>query len=502
MNIHAGNSPASSSLAAPSGIIFTRRKALRSGALLVAGLTVAKAAVAPPRAQRVVIVGGGIGGLCCAYELMERGHDVTLLEASRRTGGHVKTIRDPLPDGLYADVGAEHFTNPGYDDYRRYVEKFDLPVLPWARRQQMYKRIDGRWFTEEQLADKAVLGGFGFNAREIDYIREHGFRELPTLYLAPYLAKFRDEYQPFGVGLDECDHLPLGDVLADAGLSAAAVRFLSAQRSRPNEKPAAGSSALFRIWQAAIVKMRGLPVFKREVFHLKGGNQRLPDAFAERLGERVRRNCEATAIHRGDTSVTVRFKQADAEHTLTADHAVLCVSPLVLPRIQITPAWPEAKAYALQNTSMNMQSRVLLVTRDAFWKEDVPSINLETADPKMYFVCETASEVPGPRRLLMGSGSPAQTPEETIAAFRKFYPGKKPDTIEQCIVHQWWKEEPLAFGCERNPFPFGQLAKIWPHLIEPVGRIHFAGAAYDNLPWGQDAATRSANRVARQIHAS
>jgi monoamine oxidase len=95
-----------------------------------------------------------------------------------------------------------------------------------------------------------------------------------------------------------------------------------------------------------------------------------------------------------------------------------------------------------------------------------------------------------------------QTPEETIAAFRKFYPGSRTPEIEQCVVHQWWKEEPLAVGCERLAFPFGQLAKIWPKLLEPVGRIHFAGAAFDNLPWGQDAATRSANRVARQIHAA
>jgi len=38
-----------------------------------------------------------------------------VLEASGRPGGHVRTIHDPLPDGLYADVGAEHFTRPGYD---------------------------------------------------------------------------------------------------------------------------------------------------------------------------------------------------------------------------------------------------------------------------------------------------------------------------------------------------------------------------------------------------
>jgi monoamine oxidase len=40
---------------------------------------------------------------------------------------------------------------------------------------------------------------------------------------------------------------------------------------------------------------------------------------------------------------------------------------------------------------------------------------------------------------------------------------------------------------------------MWPHLIETVGRIHFVGAAFDNLWRGMDAATRSAVRVARRI---
>src|SRR5438477_6682333 len=74
--------------------------------------------ISPPRrSKRIIVAGGGIGGLCCAFELTERGHDVTVLEAAGRPGGHVRSIRDPLPDGLYADLGAEHFTRPGYHQY-------------------------------------------------------------------------------------------------------------------------------------------------------------------------------------------------------------------------------------------------------------------------------------------------------------------------------------------------------------------------------------------------
>src|SRR5262249_15416321 len=119
---------------------------------------------------------------------------------------------------------------------------------------------------------------------------------------------------------------------------------------------------------AAIPKMRGLPSFKREVFHLKGGNQLLPDTFAARLGERVHRHSEVTAIEHDEDSVTVHFKHEDQTQILKGDYLVMCVSPLVLPRIKVTPEWPEAKAIALHNTPIGMQSRVLLVTRGRFWE--------------------------------------------------------------------------------------------------------------------------------------
>lgn len=488
---------------------FTRRDVLRIGAVsLVGGVATSRIQAAAPPAvgtknsrKRVLVAGGGIGGLCCAYELMELGHDVTVLEASGRAGGHVRTIHDPLPDGLYADIGAEHFTKPGYTQYWKYVDKFKLPAIPYPRRLNMLRRIDGKWYEEEQLQDRAVLQVFGFKRREIDFIVERGWTELPLLYFGPYLDAFKDEYQPFGAGLDDLDQVTAGELLIKDGASDAAIRFCGARRGDGTPASRASDhSALFRLWQQAIQKMRGLPAFKREVFRLRGGNQLMTDTFAEKLGERVRLGCPITAIERGDSGVTVHFSEFGEKRNLEAEYLVLAIPMTILKKIPVTPAWPDTKAFVIENVEFGSQARVVLQSRTPFWKGDARSINLETGDSAMYLVYETADEVPGDRSVLMGSGKPDVTSDEALAAFSKFYPGKS-HTIERCLVHNWAKD-PWAPSCERHPYPLGTLKKFWPHMMEPVGRIHFAGCHADNLPWGMDAATRSANRVAQQIDAA
>jgi monoamine oxidase len=462
-------------------------------------LGVTRAALAQ-RPKRVIVAGGGIGGLCCAYELMERGHDVTVLEASGRAGGHVRTIHDPLPDGLYADVGAEHFTRPGYDQYWKYVEKFQLPYLAYPRRRNMLRRIDGTWYTEEQLQDPAVLHTFGFNPREVAFIVKRGWTELPLLYFGPYLDAIMDEYQPFGAGLDHLDRVTAAELLVKDGASDAALRFNGLRRGDGTEAARNREvSALYRIWQQAIVARRGLPVFKREVYRLKGGNQLMTDTFAAKLGERLKLGCPVTAIAHGDSGVTVEYREFGEPRTLAGDYLVSCIALAILQKIPVTPAWPEWKQYVLKNVNFSTQSRVLLQARTPFWKGDLPSINLELGESAMNLAYETADEVPGDRTMLMGSGRPDVTPGEALAAFTRVYPGKQTPTIEQSYVHNWAKD-PWAFNCERSAFPLGTLSKFWPHIMKPVGRIHFAGSHADNLNWGMDAATRSANRVAQLIH--
>ena len=121
--------------------------------------------------------------------------------------------------------------------------------------------------------------------------------------------------------------------------------------------------------------------------------------------------------------------------------------------------------------------------------------------PDLGDVWQSAEEVDTHRVIILGTGPGGVSPQRALAAFRELYPGKTKDTIELAISRDWTKE---AFSptCERLPFAIGDLHKFWPLLIKPLGRIHFAGAYADNLNWGTEAATRSANRVADEIDKS
>ena len=226
-------------------------------------------------AKRVIVAGGGIAGLVCAYELTRRAHDVVLLEASSRTGGHVRTVREGLSDGLYADGGAEHFTQPGYDLCWAYIKDFKLPFLFYPHRENMLRMADGRMMADEEARalDQSRRAAVRMNQRELDYLRKNPSEPVSLLYLDRYIEKIKDEYQPFGVGLDDLDGLSLRELLLRDGASEAVVA-----------RYGAGDSALHSIWKMAILRLRKVPSRPRQLFRLQGGNQALPDALAHRLG--------------------------------------------------------------------------------------------------------------------------------------------------------------------------------------------------------------------------
>jgi monoamine oxidase len=473
---------------------LNRRDVLKSTAGLLAapaGNTLAASAGTQSSGVKksVIIIGAGIAGLSCAYELLRRGHDVMVVEASGRPGGHVRTFHDPFADGLYADIGAEHFYYPGYTEYWRYVHEFGLTPIPYHRRDNMVRFLKGQMFTEQDLHTRAVLQKLGFNAREINFLVERAWSDLPLLYVQRYVDEIRDERNPFVPGLSLFDTMSLSQVLQREGASAAALEFFGSS-----------GSALQWIWAAAIKKLRGTDLQSKNLLRLKGGNQLITDAFAARLGQRVRLGCPVTAIQHSASRATVTYREFGQERKRDADHIVSCISAVMLRQIPVTPPWPEAKAFVINEMPYYTQTRIVFQSRTRFWKTDGVSPNWMPPDPHLQELWSMADDVDTPRGVLIGGAQPGVTASQALTTFAKLYPGKSAD-IEQVIVHDWSKEA-WAGMCERVPYKMGELARFWPEVTRPCGRIHFAGAYAAQMNWGQEAALESANRVAQEIHAA
>ncbi len=78
--------------------------------------------------RRIAVVGGGVAGIGAAWLLSGR-HDVTLIEAEPRLGGHSNTIECPLPEGpVPVDTGFIVYNTPNYPQLTALFEALELPT--------------------------------------------------------------------------------------------------------------------------------------------------------------------------------------------------------------------------------------------------------------------------------------------------------------------------------------------------------------------------------------
>ena len=448
--------------------------------------------------KKVIIAGAGITGLCCAYELMKAGHEVVVLEASGRYGGHVFTGRDGLSDGLYADFGADHITKPGYERFFDYVKEFNLTAIPYPNAEgseaatdgNQLKMIGGKFYTAEMLKAPAVLTGFGFNDREVKFLSQNPFYVLGSLFIKPYLSKFIDPYQPFGAGYDDLDKIAIADIYKKEGASPAALRFLGGRHT----------NALYHLWRSAIMDFRGIPLSEGDTYHLKDGNEQLPMAFAKRLGNRVKLNHPITAIKQNSTGVTVTYKSfgKDEEEEMSADALVNCITLPIFKNIPVTPPLSPEKQYVVDNLAYSSHPFYVFEASSKFWLDDgFKSINMEFEHPDISSMWLETNQVDTSRVILKAFGPGGLSPQRVLAAFREVYPGKH-DTIEQALTKDWTIDK-FAPACEMEPFPIGEMHKFWPQIMMPEGRIYFAGTYADNMSRGMETCIRSAQRVAGEI---
>jgi monoamine oxidase len=459
--------------------------ARRSRALQMGSSAVRKGA-----AESIAILGAGISGLAAGLELVQAGHDVTILEAQLRPGGRVYTLRAPFSDGLYAEAGAGRIpiTHSLTLDY---VKRFKLeldPFFPQSGAEVFLWRGHRQVVPHGQDPDLSRLN-VNFTAEE----RKLNFGGLAKKYLQPLQDKVRAlpaDAWPLPSLRAEMGEISLGDYLHQQGASTDAMLYLS--------QGFEADSLLDFIHDSV---SHAVPM----LWKIRGGNDRLPYAMAEALRDNIRYGAEVVRITQLPTNVEVTYANAGFHHRLVADH-VICTLPFtVLRGIEVHPQWSANKAFAIQNIYLSPVTRAFAQTKSRFWEADGRN-GFATVDQAMEVWSPTYNQ-PGKRGIVMSytyedlareysSLREDAQMQQSLDLFEQIHPGMR-ENFEGGATWSWLNH-PFSKGAFLMTKP-EQFRTVVPYLATPEGRIHFAGEHASPWPGWIQGALHSGLRAAQEV---
>ena len=256
---------------------LSRRDALKLGGVL--GLATAAAAVpftearsAPAPGRRIVIVGGGLAGLTCAYELKQAGQAATVYEASSRVGGRSSTLRGAFADGQLVERGGQ-LIDQGHTAIRQLASRLGLQtdnlLQAEANGSEPLYYFDGQPYT------------YGQAAQDLNAIYQKLHRDLsaagyPSLY---------NSFTPRGQQLDRMSILDWINESVPGGVGSKLGQLLEVAYTIEYGADAGQQSALNLLYLLGYSGQGQLRIFgpSNEKYAIRNGCDQVPTRLAAQL---------------------------------------------------------------------------------------------------------------------------------------------------------------------------------------------------------------------------
>ena len=437
-----------------------------------------------------VVVGAGFAGLTAARELMQRGHDVLVLEGRDRVGGRSATTTIA---GVPVDLGGT-FVGPTQDEVLKLAADLGCDTTPtfnegknlirWRGRVRSYRGTIPRLSLPQLLDIGRVRWQFGRLQRRVP---------LQTPWTADHAATLDAE--------------SLDDWLRSIRASSS-TRDLMAIVSRVTwgaEPDEVSLLHALRYVKAAGGLDRMLDTSGgAQQDRFPGGTQQIAVRIAAQLGPRVLLNARVGRIDRHESgAATVAFDDGVAE----TRSVIVAIPPAHRTGIVFNPALPPEYQRLAQQWPQGALSKAYACYQKPFWRFDGQSGQALSDEGPAFITFDVSPSPAGPGILLAFTDArtfdpltPQQRREHVLACLAAIFGDAAREPID--YIDHCWGTEPFAPGGPTAAVPPGSWTGYGRWLREPVGPIHWAGTeTADEWTGFLDGAVRSGKRAADEVAA-
>ncbi|WP_460094546.1 flavin monoamine oxidase family protein [Pseudomonas sp. S2_B03] len=445
---------------------------LRACALVMLGLF---SVTALAKDKTAIVIGGGLSGLTAAYELQNKGWQVTLLEAKPSLGG-----RSGMATSEW--IGNDK-TQPVLN---KYVSTFKLGTTPAPEfvRTPGYL-IDGDYFSAADLATKQPATA--------DALK----RYQKTL---DDLARSIDDPQnpAATTTLHALDQITVSSWLDKQNLPATARQLIN-QDIRTHYDEPSRLSLLYFAQQNRVY--RGVSDRDLRASRLVGGSQVLAQAFVKQI-KTIKTSSPVSAIIQDKDGVTVKVGSVGYQ----ADYVVLAVPLRALNKIALTPALDAQHLAAIKGTNYGWRDQIMLKFKTPVWESKSrmsgeiysnTGLGMLWIEPALKGGANVVINLSGDNARVMQAFGDKQMVDQVLIRLHAFYPQARGSFTGYEIRR--YSTDPSMGGAYLAYGP-GQISKFWRLWERPLQRVAFAGEHTDTLyPGTLEGALRTGQRAASQV---
>lgn len=453
--------------AAPTQSI-ARRDVLKLAALAPVAL---RAASAP----RIVVVGGGLAGLACAYKLQQAGVVATVYEANDRIGGRCWTRRGDFADGQIAEHGGE-LIDQQHTEIRQLAQSLGL-------------QLDNLLQAEQSGSTPLYY----FNGQPYSYA--DATTDLKSIWQKIksdlQAAGYPTQYKSSTVRGRQLDQMSVVDWINESvpgGIYSRLGKLLDVAYNIEYGAESSQQSSLNLLYLLGYVGSGQLRIFgpSNEKYHVRGGNDQIATKLGHVLGSQIQLGYKLTAIRRL-TNLTYRltFQAGNRAVDVDADQVVLTVPFSILRQsVDFSAAgFRPLKVTAIQELGMGSNTKLNVQFTNRHW-ETLGATGESYSDRGYQATWDVSRAQAGASGILVNftggltsdsfsKGTLASRTSQFLAQIEPVMPGLSAKWNGRATL-DYWPGNPFSRG-SFSFYKVGQYTRFGGIEGEPEGNCYFAG---------------------------